>query len=894
MKLSDLLSTPNGARFFRADLHIHSYGASHDVKDVTMTPEAIVRAAIAEKLEVIAITDHNEITNVASALKAAEGQNLLVIPAIELSTPECHLLCYFKKLDPLQKLFGRVNIVDRGTPKSRCQNSVLDCLNIVEQLGGLAILAHVDSASGYEYENPGASPHKLDVVCHKALLGIELKSAASDIFYSDGDTNSDRKHIGRERIKRLGLGSSQYLARLLNSDAHTLNALGRNASGDKRVTRIKMDNASFESFHIALEEGDARIRIEDQIPLSIPRIAGLNFEGGFLHAQQIHFSANLNCIIGGRGTGKSTTFEAARCLKGDESDNQLVDCEIWPNNITFFWCDQAGQYHTLKRAHASSLTNVDNPDDGPIRFQIECYSQGETEKISKNSQTNPIALLSYLDRFVDVTSCIHDENQARNELLEIQEEITKATNQVNQIPQVERSLAVTQQQLSALEKAKAKEVIELSRQLANEREIQSQVSRKMLDLKAGVENLVPNAKIEEIITLTDPKLLKIGGQEFKGIIASAKQFEKDVSNVQSTATAGYGKMEREISKQIVAWKSKESSAQRVIDEKRKELATLNIPLDMLYIQKLANSEAKYLADLNTLKTWKPYLEQKRKLYKDVSKRRWHSREKIAMTRNAYGKTASEALRSALTDLTVSLKYHNSSYSPEAEEQIKQAMSWRTIQVPRAALLIQQLTMPGLLKAIDSRESSQIMSVKTNEGTPVFNNDDANRIIQQLSVPEIRFALERCQVFDLPQLIVTKLLQNPTGGPPTPVSRDFAKLSLGQQQSVLLALMLSSKSNSPLIIDQPEDNLDGEFIYQSLVPVLRMAKERRQIIIVTHNANIAVLGDAEQIIVLKSTNEKSVIVSRGSIDDPKTRDLACGILEGAKEAFQRRSKIYGIS
>ena len=92
-------------------------------------------------------------------------------------------------------------------------------------------------------------------------------------------------------------------------------------------------------------------------------------------------------------------------------------------------------------------------------------------------------------------------------------------------------------------------------------------------------------------------------------------------------------------------------------------------------------------------------------------------------------------------------------------------------------------------------------------------------------------------------------------------------------------MLSSKSNAPLIIDQPEDNLNSEFIYHSLVPVLRMAKEIRQIIVVTHNANITVLGDAEQIIVHKSTAERGQIVSRGSIDDPENREAACNILEG---------------
>ena len=119
----------------------------------------------------------------------------------------------------------------------------------------------------------------------------------------------------------------------------------------------------------------------------------------------------------------------------------------------------------------------------------------------------------------------------------------------------------------------------------------------------------------------------------------------------------------------------------------------------------------------------------------------------------------------------------------------------------------------------------------------------------------------------------------TGG--KPLVRDFGRLSLGQKQSVLLALMLSVDTDRPLIIDQPEDNLDSEFIYRTLVPVLRRAKERRQVIVVTHNPNIAVLGDAEQIIVLKSNADRGKIVSRGSIDHPETRGYACAILEGAR-------------
>lgn len=88
----------NGARLYRADLHVHSFGASHDVTDVTMTPEEIAKTAIAQKLDLIAIADHNEIGSVEKATRAAEGSSLLLVPAVELSTPEGHLLCFLPPL----------------------------------------------------------------------------------------------------------------------------------------------------------------------------------------------------------------------------------------------------------------------------------------------------------------------------------------------------------------------------------------------------------------------------------------------------------------------------------------------------------------------------------------------------------------------------------------------------------------------------------------------------------------------------------------------------------------------------------------------------------------------------------------------------------------------------
>ena len=105
------------------------------------------------------------------------------------------------------------------------------------------------------------------------------------------------------------------------------------------------------------------------------------------------------------------------------------------------------------------LANVDDPDRGPVEFAIDSYGQGETARISRRAQTDPLALLDYLDKFVDLDEARAAEHAARDGLLELQGQIEEAEERVARIPQYERNLATTQQQLKASEKANAAEVI---------------------------------------------------------------------------------------------------------------------------------------------------------------------------------------------------------------------------------------------------------------------------------------------------------------------------------------------------------------------------------------------------------------------------------------------------
>ena len=157
-------------------------------------------------------------------------------------------------------------------------------------------------------------------------------------------------------------------------------------------------------------------------------------------------------------------------------------------------------------------------------------------------------------------------------------------------------------------------------------------------------------------------------------------------------------------------------------------------------------------------------------------------------------------------------------------------------------------------------------------------------------------LMRIEELELLSTTVIRLNTGPSGGPSE--WKQLDDLSTGQKATAVLLLLLL-ESDSPLVIDQPEDDLDNRFITEGVVPKMRDEKRRRQFIFSTHNANIPVLGDAEQILGLTATGEagsgSATILGQhsGSIDAQSVRDLVEDLLEGGKEAFETRRLKYGF-
>jgi len=124
-------------------------------------------------------------------------------------------------------------------------------------------------------------------------------------------------------------------------------------------------------------------------------------------------------------------------------------------------------------------------------------------------------------------------------------------------------------------------------------------------------------------------------------------------------------------------------------------------------------------------------------------------------------------------------------------------------------------------------------------------------------------------------------------------RRLDALSGGQRVSVLLTLLLETTDNCPLVIDQPEDELDNRFLFETVLPALKKLKGRRQVIMATHNANIVVNGDADMVIQLEATANHGHVAHTGAIEDQTMRDTIVRTVDGGDEAFRLRRLKYGF-
>jgi ABC-type dipeptide/oligopeptide/nickel transport system ATPase component len=207
------------------------------------------------------------------------------------------------------------------------------------------------------------------------------------------------------------------------------------------------------------------------------------------------------------------------------------------------------------------------------------------------------------------------------------------------------------------------------------------------------------------------------------------------------------------------------------------------------------------------------------------------------------------------------------------ELIEEALKTARVKPGRVAERIASTLAPAeLSEAVKSRNTRAL--VDQAELTP----DQAGKVIETIADWPKQYELDTVELPDMPRIELRD----------GDAYKHLAVLSTGQRCTAILPILLLD-SAKPLLVDQPEDNLDNSFVYQTIVESIQQTKGRRQMMFVTHNPNIPVLGDADRIFVLESDGSSARKVNEGTVDG--CRNEIVMLLEGGEEAFKSRKRRY---
>jgi len=497
-QFKDIHVLDNGARFHSVDLHIHSYGASHDVKDPKMTPEAIVDSAARQGLSVIAVTDHNSNVNVQRAIDHAKenyaGQ-ILVLPGVEVTTAHGHLLAYFAPdhTADLAKVLSRLDLIgEMGAENTRTAKSMADTIAEVKQLGGICIAAHIDrEKTGFDAFASGFQNWKKDIITSPGLYGLECDAVDALFWYSEHDeagaAGFERKKIFAARQLVQCLSARHHLAHVQSSDAHSMNRFERQ-DPNKSWTRIKLSELSFNALRVALVDPTARVRACASVPRSIPRVLGMAMTGGFLHEEAIHFSDNLNCLIGGRGTGKSTAIRTIAYAFG--LNDEFGDYDNCPDLVTVFCEDANGVLYRYVRTRGGDI-EVKAREDGSVTdvpidaFRIEYFGQGELAKVAQDPLKHPDIFQEFLDRHTNLRDLLETEESLVTSLRENASRLSPLESAFAQLTAKKNSLQEIEKKLKVAEEGNLREVVGTQSKLASERTVRESIDAIATEYTTG-------------------------------------------------------------------------------------------------------------------------------------------------------------------------------------------------------------------------------------------------------------------------------------------------------------------------------------------------------------------------------------------------------------------------
>ncbi len=505
--------------------------------------------------------------------------------------------------------------------------------------------------------------------------------------------------------------------------------------------------------------------------------------------------------------------------------------------------------------------------------------QGELGRIAEDPLKNPKLLQEFLDRHTNLRDLLETEQSLVATMRESANRLQPLEAAFGQLPVKKRSLDEIEKKLKLAEEGNLREVVALQTKLAAERTVRETVEAIAAEYIRGWDLSSIQRGFEG--TLKTAGDCTTDGESLAAIEAVKASLARSNTRVRDTRVqlnSGLKACAAELQRAAASLKASHQrmsgdAASKLADLRAKGLATDMTGLEALLRQKTA--VAKEIA----------LVEQREEELKNSRTERTRLRAQLRSIRTEMTARRKEQLKGinqnlgmTIKDYLIFMKYDDAGITSEFVLFIKEKMHGTYLQENTIETLCGRISPSDLADLALARDHKKIAAVSG------ISEDWSLKIVETLGYWNILFELQILAKHPKP-VITVRTKSHP--------ARDIPvhQLSDGQRYTILLTIAMLSESNIPLVIDQPEDDLDNAFIFSSIVTTLRAIKEKRQVILVTHNANIAVLGDSELILPMHRENDCGKSKHRGSIDAAATKQCVLDILEGGSDAFSRRSAMY---
>lgn len=878
------------ATFWKCALQVNTYsysatyqGGSHGLSEDRYN-EGIEKRCLANGIGVVGIADHGSVDGLDKLRKTLEAAGIVVLPGFEIaSTEKVHMVCLYPQGTDVGSLNQNLGAMDIPSGGPKTAPSSLACLEIakrVEKQGGFWFAAHVVGASGLlRLSKDGGGLTHIWCSCDHVLAaqipaGVEtLDDKIQQILRN--------KNAEYQRARPIALLNAKDVRQPTDLD------------NPRCFSWIKMTSPTLDALRLACRDAESRVRLSHQVnPSFYSRIERLVVRRGYLNELDIELSANLNAIVGGRGTGKSTLIEAIRYalqlqpsgVDAQRAHKGIIDANFAKErasielSVTSF--TQNSESYTITRQHGEPARVLDangavlklTPHD--ILPRAEVYGQNELLAIVQDDEAKAKLLARFLP----------DDEAARGKLVKIKTDLRKNCIEIDAL---EERIADTTQKLELLpaliDKEKSFQKLGLEKELAQvqtretERAFVNSTAECVSALEEAIEQF--EAAIDEVevpviqVEAESPHaaLLKALGDAVQAAKKAANDAAKNAASGTSKAKGHFAEVKAKLDAMFIAeeqlfhealdglpsMKGK-TTAQLAADYKR-------VSSDIAKLKPLGAQKSGHEARLIGLTTDRATL-----------------LDQLSKTRSERWSTLTKAVKDLNKRLEGLLRVE---FEPaRIRDPLKTffvACQMEGIGDKRLAWIdtAESISIADLVATI--RQGSNALQARFREAGIGKQAADAIAALSRSRVRE----LEEMELPERLELLLNVIRNGES-------YREVGRLSTGQQCTAVLHLLLLDNPD-PLIIDQPEDNLDNAFIADHIVGELRSGKTERQFLFATHNANIPVFGDAEWIGVLCEEEGHSKLQASGSIDAPAVKELAANILEGGKEAFNRRREKYGL-